>query len=96
MNKGAKFDQNRDLSPRLANGTKVRSFSGLGGYYQLFVENFSQIDLPLTNIMKEAIKFEWTPKYKETFQTIKDRLTSAPVLTLPFETRRFSIYNNAL
>jgi len=44
--------------------------------------------------MKKAKKFEWTPKCEAAFQTLKDRLTSTLVLTLPSKTREFSIYDN--
>ncbi|GMH29383.1 hypothetical protein Nepgr_031226 [Nepenthes gracilis] len=64
---------------------EVRSFLGLAGYYRRFVKDFSQIALPLTQLTKKDAKFEWTKDCEESFQTLKDRLTSAPVLTTPNE-----------
>jgi len=70
---------------RLANVTKVRSFLSLVGYYKRFVKDFSKIASPLTNLLKKVVKFEWTSKCDEAFQELKNRLTSAPILTLPVE-----------
>ncbi|XP_070057140.1 uncharacterized protein [Nicotiana tomentosiformis] len=40
-------------------------------------------------------KFQWTNAYERSFQALKDRLTSAPVLTLPEETDGYVIYCDA-
>ncbi|GMH05046.1 hypothetical protein Nepgr_006886 [Nepenthes gracilis] len=75
--------------------TEVRSFLGLAGYYRRFVENFSQIALPLTQLTKKDARFEWTKDCEESFQTLKDRLTSAPVLTIPNESGELIVYCDA-
>src|SRR4051812_22997188 len=66
---------------------QVRSFLGLGSYCRLFVENFSKVAKPLTELLKQDKKFEWTPKCEESFQELKRRLTSAPVLAPPAQNR---------
>ena len=63
--------------------TEIRSFLGLAGYYRRFVEGFSAIALPLTKLMRKGIKFVWTEDYQESFEELKKRLVSAPVLALP-------------
>ena len=63
--------------------TKVRSFLGLAGYYRRFIEGFSKIAGPLHCLTRKGVKFEWTDRCEGTFQTLKEKLTSAPVLTLP-------------
>ena len=63
--------------------TEVRSFLGLAGYYRRFIEGFSKIARPLHCLTRKGVKFEWTDKCMESFQTLKEKLTSAPVLTLP-------------
>ena len=75
--------------------TEVRSFLGLAGYYRRFVEGFSKIALPLSSLTKKVVKFEWTNECEQSFQKLKERLVSAPVLTLPTPGVEFEVYCNA-
>ncbi|XP_073035232.1 uncharacterized protein [Primulina eburnea] len=75
--------------------SEVRSFLGLAGYYRRFIADFSKIALPLTSLTRKAIKFEWTIECQQAFQTLKDKLTSAPVLVLPCGTEDFVVYTDA-
>ncbi|XP_075486275.1 uncharacterized protein LOC142525874 [Primulina tabacum] len=52
------------------------------------------IALPLTNLTRKATKFEWTLECQQAFQTLKDKLTSAPVLVLPCGTEDFVVYTD--
>ena len=69
--------------PRLTTPIEVRSFLRLAGYYRRFVEGFSSISAPLTKLTQKSAKFQWNDACERSFQELKDRLTSAPVLTLP-------------
>ncbi|KAK1681098.1 hypothetical protein QYE76_041946 [Lolium multiflorum] len=77
------------------NPTEVRSFLELAGYYRKFVEGFSSIAKPLTLLLKKDKKFEWTDKCEESFQELKKRLVSTPILTMPDVTKDFVIYCDA-
>ena len=44
------------------NVTDIRSLLGLASYYHRFIENFSKIAKPMTNLLKKTNEFEWTPK----------------------------------
>ncbi|XP_074337242.1 uncharacterized protein LOC141674434 [Apium graveolens] len=68
---------------RPSNVTEVRSFLGLAGYYRHFVEGFSSIAFPLTQLMRKGIKFEWNNDLKKRFQELKKRSVSAPIPVLP-------------
>ena len=68
--------------PRPLNPTNIQSFLGLAGYYWRFVEGFSSITSPLSALTQKKSKFEWSELFEMSFQLLKDRLTSAPVLTL--------------
>ena len=54
---------------------QVRSFLGLASYCRRFVENFSKVAKPLTELPKKDKQFQWTPKCEESFQELKRRLT---------------------
>ena len=74
---------------------EVRSFLGLAGYYRKFVEGFSKIAIPLTNLLKKDQKFEWSDTCQQSFEELKGRLTSAPVLALPNGRDGFVVYSDA-
>lgn len=58
----------------------VRSFHGLASYYRKFVPKFATIAAPLTDLLGSKSKFQWTPEAQRSFETLKEALTSAPVL----------------
>ncbi|KAH9291158.1 hypothetical protein KI387_043652, partial [Taxus chinensis] len=62
---------------------EVRSFMGLAGYYRKFVKYFSKIVAPITSLQKKDKKFVWSEKCEIAFKTLKEQLTSAPILVVP-------------
>jgi hypothetical protein len=62
--------------------SEVRSFLGLAGYYRRFISNFSKIVLPLTALTHKGKPFVWGLKQEEAFQTLKQKLCDASILTL--------------
>ncbi|GJU74061.1 reverse transcriptase domain-containing protein [Tanacetum coccineum] len=75
--------------------SEVRSFLGLAGYYRRFIENFSKIAKPLTSLTQKNQKYEWGEKQEEAFQTLKDNLCNAPILSLPDGVEDFMVYCDA-
>ena len=75
--------------------TEIRSFLGLAGYYRRFVKDFSKLAAPMTRLTRKDVKFEWSDACEQSFQALKDRLTSAPVLTLPEGSGGFAVYCDA-
>ena len=75
--------------------TEVRSFLGLAGYYRRFVKDFAKLATPLTKLTRKNEKFEWTEKCETSFQELKQRLITAPVLVLPDDQGNFVIYSDA-
>ena len=75
--------------------TEIRSFLGLAGYYRRFVEGFSRIALPMTQLTHKGVKFEWTDKCEKSFQLLKRKLVTAPILALPSGEDGFEIYSDA-
>ncbi|CAA0833174.1 Uncharacterized mitochondrial protein AtMg00860, partial [Striga hermonthica] len=73
---------------RPKNACDIRSFLGLAGYYRHFIEGFSKVAQPVTNLTKKNAKFLWSLE-------LKKRLTSAPVLTISDPTLKFTIYSDA-
>ncbi|KAJ1691029.1 hypothetical protein LUZ63_015184 [Rhynchospora breviuscula] len=75
--------------------TEVRSFLGLAGYYRRFVPDFSKIARPLTKLLQKDIRFEWEEMQKESFQELKTRLVTAPILAMPISGQDYVVYTDA-
>nr|GEY65261.1 putative reverse transcriptase domain-containing protein [Tanacetum cinerariifolium] len=75
--------------------TEVRQFLGLAGYYRRFIEGFSLISKPLTKLTQKNKKFEWETETKDAFQTLKQKLCCAPILSLPEGSDDFVVYYDA-
>ncbi|XP_076660824.1 uncharacterized protein LOC143364275 [Halictus rubicundus] len=75
--------------------TEIKSFLGLSGYYRKFIRNFSKIAKPLTDLTQKDVPFHWTDKQQNSFETLKQKLCEAPVLTYPDFNRQFTLTTDA-
>jgi hypothetical protein len=50
----------------------------------------------MTQLTRKETKWEWTQECEESFQELKKRLTTTPVLTLPSGTEGLVVYSDAL
>ena len=48
---------------------EICSFLGLAGYYRRFIENFSKIEKPMTDLLKKDTKFKWTEDSEASFRS---------------------------
>lgn len=62
---------------------ELRGFLGLAGYYRKFVQHFGILAKPLTELLKKNSLFHWTPAHEQSFQALKEALSSSHVLSLP-------------
>ena len=74
---------------------EIRSFLGLAGYYWRFIENFSRIAKPMTELLKKDTKFKWTEECEASFQELKKHLVTAPGLILPDQRKDYQVYCDA-
>jgi transposase InsO family protein len=81
--------------PQPRNKKDVRAFLGLTGYYRKFIPEYSAIAAPLTDLTREAVKFEWGDKEQTAFDDLKKRLTSAAVLAHPDSSRQYVVSTDA-
>jgi hypothetical protein len=98
------FVRTRHLEGRYICGSKqgsccieldIQSFLRLAGYYRSFIEGFSKISKPMTELLEKDKKFDWMPACEASFQELKKRLTTAPILVMPDMEKPFPIYCDA-
>jgi hypothetical protein len=75
---------------------QVRSFLGLAGYYCRFIPDFSKIVKPITELLKNDVKLNWSLKCNEAFEQLKILLTTAPVFAQPDIKKPFDVYYDTL
>ncbi|GAU28976.1 hypothetical protein TSUD_391740, partial [Trifolium subterraneum] len=75
--------------------SEVRSFLGLAGYYRRFILGFSGIALPLTRLTRKGAAFVWDELCENSFNLLKQKLTSALVLVIPDPDKKYVVYCDA-
>lgn len=68
---------------RPRNVSEVRSLIGIAAWYKKFIDGFSDLTAPLTELLKKNVHFVWTAKHDRAFQKIKLAVATAPVLAFP-------------
>nr|GEU40255.1 retrovirus-related Pol polyprotein from transposon 17.6 [Tanacetum cinerariifolium] len=91
---GIKVDKAKvDVISKLPHPTTVkgiRSFLGHAGFYRRFIKDFSKIARPMTRLLEKDTPFIFSQECVDAFQTLKRKLTEAPILIaldwdMPFE-----------
>jgi hypothetical protein len=73
----------------------IKSFLGLVNFYRPFIKNIAVMQQPLTNLLRDNQKWQWTEIEQKSFDDIKVALTTAPVLGLPDYTKPFILTTDA-
>lgn len=74
---------------------QVRRFLGMSGWYQRYISNYAAVASPITDTLRNATHFRWTPEAQQAFEALKLKLTTAPVLTHPDFAKHFYIQCDA-
>ncbi|GKA85343.1 reverse transcriptase domain-containing protein [Tanacetum coccineum] len=85
--KGIEFDKSKiDVIAKLPHPTTVkgvRSFLGYAGFYRRFIKDFSKNSRPMTHLLEKNTPFIFSNDCIQAFQTLKKKLTEAPILIAP-------------
>ncbi|GJT75305.1 reverse transcriptase domain-containing protein [Tanacetum coccineum] len=85
--KGIEVDKAKiDVISKLPHPTTVkgiRSFLGHAGFYRRFIKYFSKISRPMTHLLEKNTPFIFSEECIQAFQTLKKKLTEAPILIAP-------------
>jgi hypothetical protein len=77
------------------NISEIRSCLELVAYYHRFIQDFSKLAKPMTQLLEKGKVFKWTHDCQVCFEELKKRLTTVPVLVLPDLSKKFYIYYDA-
>lgn len=77
------------------NVSQLRSFLGFCSYYRRFIANFAQIASPLSSLTRKDKEFVWSSSCQEAFESLKGKLTSAPILCFPSDEGLFILDTDA-
>jgi hypothetical protein len=80
--------------PRM-NVLEICSFLSLASYYHRFIQVFSKFAKPMTRLLEKGKVFKWTHDCQVSFEELKKRLTTTPVLVLPDLSKKFDNYCDA-
>nr|GEY13542.1 DNA-directed DNA polymerase [Tanacetum cinerariifolium] len=75
-----------DVIAKLPHPTTVKgiqSFLGHAGFYQRFIQDFFKISRPMTRLLEKNTPFVFSEDCIQAFQTLKKKLTEAPILIAP-------------
>ena len=81
--------------PPPTNVKGVRRFLGMTGFFRRHVPNYAKIAYPLNRLTRKEQKFSWGDAEQSAFDTLKDRLSTAPVMRLPDFLKEFELHCDA-
>lgn len=59
---------------------EIQRLLGAFGYYRRFIQGFSKLVQPLTNLIRNDVPFKWTTECEKSFEKLKESMSSPPVL----------------
>jgi hypothetical protein len=68
---------------------------GLVNYFRKFIDHYSEIAVPLTNLTRKANAWDWTGRYQDAFELLKQKLTEAPLLRTSNERLPYEVVTDA-
>lgn len=74
---------------------QVQSFLGLAGYFRKFVKDFATISKPLSDILRDNVKFKFGPEQREAFNKLKQALSRNPVLHIFKQGQELELHTDA-
>ncbi|GKG20523.1 hypothetical protein Tco_0380324, partial [Tanacetum coccineum] len=75
-----------DVIAKLPHPTTIKgvwSFLSHAGFYRRFIKDFSKISRPMSHLLKKNTLFMFFDECIQAFQTLKKKLTEAPILIAP-------------
>jgi len=77
--------------PTPSNRKEVQSFLGFTNFYCRFIQGFSHLARPLFNLTWKDTEWRWGTADQSAFNSLKEWITTAPILALPDNSQPFRI-----
>ncbi|MBW0584266.1 hypothetical protein O181_123981 [Austropuccinia psidii MF-1] len=83
------------LKPMPQKNKEIQSFLGFAGYYRQHIKDFASIARPLYKLCDKDTVFEMTVDRVKDFESLREALTTAPLLLMPDFKLTFELYIDA-
>lgn len=77
--------------PTPSSRRELQSFLGFSNFYRRFIRDYSSVARPLTALTSTKLPFRWNEEAGKAFTDLKQRFTSAPILTVPDPSLQFVV-----
>jgi hypothetical protein len=74
---------------------EVHNFLGHAGYYRRFIPNFTSLATPLFKLLSKEAEIKWDDECQISFEILKQKLSTTPVLNGPNWSLPFHICTDA-
>ncbi|GFT40407.1 transposon Tf2-9 polyprotein [Trichonephila clavipes] len=81
--------------PEPKNVKKIQSFLGLSGYFRKFIQIYSIIVKPLSDLLRDNAVFHFGPEQQLAFQTLRQKLSENPVLHIFKQGAKLELHTDA-
>jgi hypothetical protein len=71
---------------------QLRTTLGHTGYYRNFIKGYAQITTPMEKQLNNDSKFQWTKECQQSFDTLKQKMVTAPILFFPYWGKEFNVH----
>ncbi|KAG2761330.1 hypothetical protein PC129_g23748 [Phytophthora cactorum] len=81
--------------PTPKNPTQLRQWLGLDNWLHKYTKNYARLIQPLSSLLKKDATWLWRPEYQVAFDSVKKRLSEAPILMIPDDLKPFHVVCDA-
>jgi hypothetical protein len=74
---------------------KLHTALGNTGYYMKFIKGYAQITSPMEKLLNKDSKFQWTEECQQSFETLKLKMVTSPILVFLDWSKEFNVYVDA-
>ena len=75
--------------------TELKRFLGMTSYYRRFIPRFATIAAALHKLLQKDVPYVWTPHCQLSFETLRDKIITAPVLSFANFSKPFFLHTDA-